>query len=70
MLDLHHGSSDGLIVAPNLLGEAYWFGEGVLPILRDRGVWSHPDQQATDRRSAEGAEGAEGAERMVPFAVA
>jgi alkanesulfonate monooxygenase len=25
------------------LEEAYWFGEGVLPILRDRGLWQHPD---------------------------
>ncbi|MER5651240.1 LLM class flavin-dependent oxidoreductase [Streptosporangium sp. NPDC002524] len=23
--------------------EAYWFGEGVLPILRGRGLWEHPD---------------------------
>ncbi|GAA4203563.1 LLM class flavin-dependent oxidoreductase [Streptosporangium oxazolinicum] len=23
--------------------EAYWFGEGVLPILHRRGVWEHPD---------------------------
>jgi hypothetical protein len=21
----------------------HWFGEGVLPILRDRGLWAHPD---------------------------
>jgi alkanesulfonate monooxygenase len=24
------------------LEEAYWFGEGVLPILEQRGLWSHP----------------------------
>jgi alkanesulfonate monooxygenase len=24
------------------LEEAYWFGEGVLPALRRRGVWKHP----------------------------
>jgi alkanesulfonate monooxygenase len=28
------------------LEEAYWFGEGVLPILRDRGLWAHPDGSA------------------------
>ncbi|GAA0806276.1 LLM class flavin-dependent oxidoreductase [Spirilliplanes yamanashiensis] len=86
MLDLHGGSRDGLVVAPNLwagvglvrggagtalvgshtevadriaeyaalgitefvlsgyphLEEAYWFGEGVLPVLRSRGLWRHP----------------------------
>ncbi|AGL17579.1 LLM class flavin-dependent oxidoreductase [Actinoplanes sp. N902-109] len=86
MLDLHGGSRDALVVAPNLwagvglvrggagtalvgshteiadriteyaelgitefilsgyphLEEAYWFGEGVLPVLRDRGLWQHP----------------------------
>jgi alkanesulfonate monooxygenase len=25
------------------LEEAYWFGEGVLPILRREGLWTHPD---------------------------
>jgi alkanesulfonate monooxygenase len=24
------------------LEEAYWFGEGVLPILRSRGLWRSP----------------------------
>jgi alkanesulfonate monooxygenase len=24
------------------LEEAYWFGEGVLPILEKRGLWRHP----------------------------
>jgi alkanesulfonate monooxygenase len=28
------------------LEEAYWFGEGVLPILERRGRWSHPDAAA------------------------
>ena len=86
MLELHGGTRDALVVAPNLwagvglvrggagtalvgshteiadrieeyaalgisefilsgyphLEEAYWFGEGVLPELRRRGVWRHP----------------------------
>jgi alkanesulfonate monooxygenase len=28
------------------LEEAYWFGEGVLPILHKRGLWRHPDATA------------------------
>ena len=28
------------------LEEAYWFGEGVLPELRRRGLWQHPDGSA------------------------
>ncbi|MEU2438830.1 LLM class flavin-dependent oxidoreductase [Streptomyces rubradiris] len=28
------------------LEEAYWFGEGVLPRLAARGLWSHPDGRA------------------------
>jgi len=28
------------------LEEAYWFGEGVLPLLERKGLWSHPTRQA------------------------
>jgi alkanesulfonate monooxygenase len=44
------------------LEEAYWFGEGVLPILAERGLWSRP---VTDRRSP-----AHTTEPSVPFAAA
>ena len=30
------------------LEEAYWFGEGVLPVLRQRGLWQHPDRTRDD----------------------
>lgn len=29
------------------LEEAYWFGEGVLPLLRARGLWTHPHVSAS-----------------------
>ncbi|GAA1505590.1 LLM class flavin-dependent oxidoreductase [Sphaerisporangium rubeum] len=38
------------------LEEAYWFGEGVLPLLEERGLWAHP-ARPTSRRPA-----------LVPFA--
>jgi alkanesulfonate monooxygenase len=43
------------------LEEAYWFGEGVLPILQARGLWTHPDP-ASDPASLDRAGNA------VPFA--
>jgi len=30
------------------LEEAYWFGEGVLPILQARGLWTHPAPASLD----------------------
>jgi alkanesulfonate monooxygenase len=43
------------------LEEAYWFGEGVLPILHERGLWSMP--APVGRQPASGLE-----ETSVPFA--
>ncbi|MEE2060779.1 LLM class flavin-dependent oxidoreductase [Rhodococcus artemisiae] len=34
------------------LEEAYWFGEGVLPILERRGLWTHPDRVDADPKPA------------------
>ena len=35
------------------LEEAYWFGEGVLPLLRRRGLWQHPaGAEEVDERAA------------------
>ncbi|GLZ06235.1 alkanesulfonate monooxygenase [Actinomadura sp. NBRC 104412] len=34
------------------LEEAYWFGEGVLPILRRRGLWKHPARNTEDTAPA------------------
>jgi alkanesulfonate monooxygenase len=39
------------------LEEAYWFGEGVLPILEQRGLWRHPAPGDANRKPA-----------IVPFA--
>ncbi len=34
--------------------EAYWFGEGVLPVLRDAGLWRHPASRPEDAPVAAG----------------
>ncbi len=36
------GISEFILSGHPHVEEAYWFGEGVLPILRRRGLWSHP----------------------------
>jgi alkanesulfonate monooxygenase len=46
------------------LEEAYWFAEGVLPLLAERGLWS-PDLPAI---AAAEDSGARGARASVPFA--
>jgi alkanesulfonate monooxygenase len=33
------------------LEEAYWFGEGVLPILRRRGLWRHAADEVTPEQA-------------------
>ena len=34
------------------LEASYWFGEGVLPVLRERGLWSHPYGPAAASRAS------------------
>ena len=36
------GISEFILSGYPHLEEAYWFGEGVLPILAQRGAWRHP----------------------------
>ncbi|GAA1622193.1 LLM class flavin-dependent oxidoreductase [Catellatospora bangladeshensis] len=36
------GISEFILSGHPHVEEAYWFGEGVLPILRARGLWTHP----------------------------
>jgi alkanesulfonate monooxygenase len=42
------GLSEFILSGYPHLEEAYWFGEGVLPILQARGLWQHPVAEAAD----------------------
>ena len=42
------GISEFILSGYPHLEEAYWFGEGVLPILRQRGRWLHPAPGSAD----------------------
>ena len=42
------GVSEFILSGYPHLEEAYWFGEGVLPILRQRGRWQHPAPEPGD----------------------
>jgi alkanesulfonate monooxygenase len=42
------GISEFILSGYPHLEEAYWFGEGVLPILAARGVWQYPDGDHVD----------------------
>ena len=45
------GISEFILSGYPHLEEAYWFGEGVLPILRRRGRWQHPAPGSADERA-------------------
>ncbi|MBB5868232.1 alkanesulfonate monooxygenase [Allocatelliglobosispora scoriae] len=44
------GISEFILSGHPHVEEAYWFGEGVLPILRGRGLWQHPVGDLTSER--------------------
>jgi alkanesulfonate monooxygenase len=43
------GLSEFILSGYPHLEEAYWFGEGVLPLLRARGLWRHPAEGAAQQ---------------------
>ncbi|WP_051571661.1 LLM class flavin-dependent oxidoreductase [Cryptosporangium arvum] len=49
IVELHELGIDEFVLSgyPHL-EEAYWFAEGVLPLLRRRGLWEHPDAASLD----------------------
>ncbi|GAA0237180.1 LLM class flavin-dependent oxidoreductase [Cryptosporangium japonicum] len=49
LVELHQLGIDEFVLSgyPHL-EEAYWFGEGVLPLLHRRGLWEHPDAATLD----------------------
>ena len=42
------GISEFILSGVPHLEEAYWFGEGVLPLLKRAGLWRHPNQSDSD----------------------
>ena len=50
----HSGIEEFILFGYPHLEEAWWFGEGVLPLLRRRGLWTRPDlaDQRTSRTAA------------------
>jgi len=42
------GISEFILSGYPYLEEAYWFGEGVLPILGQRGRWQHPAPESAE----------------------
>jgi len=47
-----HGVDEFVLSGHPHLEEAYWFAEGVLPILRNKGLWAHPYEGDSPNRPA------------------